>query len=1182
MNSVRPIFALIAIGLSSLLGQAASPTCDQAKLSFTSGYFIGSSLFYGGTESGSAYCWLTNGASFASGLVGEDLLLNFDATVNGANGETPGTAPALQYAAGKWASGLALPAAGKLQYSRTNNLHLDQGTIEMWVALRADGTNVIYTNQDHTLFHYKSAGTSDYMRINQSKGTGIINAGGSVSNQWESAYGGGGYMQTWVAGEWHHLAFTFSAPQNFMRFYVDGVKVAENNEGHYWMPAGDGAVFSIGGNLSGTNAHYYLDAVRISSRVTDAAELKARVNRSSAMEPNEVWLSATNISPGDSLVFEYTPVTPAQTGPVCQSAPSIYPGIPIINPQPPSTILPPGTTQLDLSVQTVLPGTCAYALGQPLAYARMTPFSQGAGTTNHQTRITGLSTDPNVVNDIYLRCASYPDYPIHLQYRAYSEANPPYPRTGNLWGWSQWQASGLTNCAKVDLWLGVALPPGTIRSLRLLNPHIRILTSINCVENSGLPDDYYLKGTNGSRVEVWPGSYRLNLTKNYVAEYQAQFAYQTMLDSGMMADGVFFDNVMTTQSWQNHDIYGNPVALDANEDGIPDDPAVLDAAWKAGVFHEIQTFRQLMPYAIVSGHSLNITEPGIADLFNGISFGFRTADVIEGKLGYSSFATEYQTWFSQAVQPVTVMIESSPTDQIAYGYGYSPIQQIPAATLEFARTYYPWVRFGLATALMGDGYFAQEYGDTWHGNFWWYDELDFNLGYPLGPMRRVELAGFNPTNSLVNGSFESSIVDPWRLGKSGAATATVTRATAGAAAGTACARLDITYSDGTDWHLDLSQWNRLLVKGTTYDMIFYARSSVPRAITLSSQKGSADWRNYGLSQKVNLTTNWQEYTATFMANETVADARIQFFVGATNSTVWLDDVRLQVHPADVYRRDFNRGIALLNASRQTQSVALEPGLRRLAGTQAPRYEFILDNTDASFSTTGIWTNTPFDSGNWTAIGPFYHGWAGTTQVRTSATGEAQWAVPIAADDIYTLSAWWPAAAAATNWTHSASFAIVSGGVVVAMTNLDQSTGGDQWHPLATLPLAASNATFVRITNTMGICVADAVHVTSAARYNDGQPAAGVLLPPMDGIILQRDTPLVLPPTINQVKRTQNTVELTVTNLTPGFTNELIRATQLGINDWQTISVFQPQNTTATLQDTSAANLGSCFYRVRMR
>ncbi|MEI7809063.1 MAG: hypothetical protein WCJ07_11335, partial [Verrucomicrobiota bacterium] len=97
MNSVRPIFALIAIGLSSLLGQAASPICDQAKLSFTSGYFIGSSLFYGGTESGSAYCWLTNGASFASGLVGEDLLLNFDATVNGANGETPGTAPALQY-----------------------------------------------------------------------------------------------------------------------------------------------------------------------------------------------------------------------------------------------------------------------------------------------------------------------------------------------------------------------------------------------------------------------------------------------------------------------------------------------------------------------------------------------------------------------------------------------------------------------------------------------------------------------------------------------------------------------------------------------------------------------------------------------------------------------------------------------------------------------------------------------------------------------------------------------------------------------------------------------------------------------------------------------------------------------------------------------------------------------------
>ena len=33
-------------------------------------------------------------------------------------------------------------------------------------------------------------------------------------------------------GEWHHIAATFSASANHIRFYLDGVKIADNNEGH--------------------------------------------------------------------------------------------------------------------------------------------------------------------------------------------------------------------------------------------------------------------------------------------------------------------------------------------------------------------------------------------------------------------------------------------------------------------------------------------------------------------------------------------------------------------------------------------------------------------------------------------------------------------------------------------------------------------------------------------------------------------------------------------------------------------------------------------------------------------------------------------------------------------------------------------------------------------------------------
>ena len=347
--------------------------------------------------------------------------------------------------------------------------------------------------------------------------------------------------------------------------------------------------------------------------------------------------------------------------------------------------------------------------------------------------------------------------------------------------------------SRVDLWLGADPTRDQVLELRRLNPNVLILTSINAVENGGLPEDYYLKDINGNKIEVWPGTYRLNLTKLYVAEYQAHYAYQRMLDGGLLYDGVFFDNVFTTQAWQTRDIYGNLVAIDSDENGVADDPAILDANWKAGVFHELRTFRQLMPYALVSNHAANIAESGIAEIFNGISFGFLTADVLEGEQSFNDVWDRYNAWMTQAKTPPLTMFEASPPDQIAYGYDYSPLQKIPTSTLEFARTLYPYMRFGLALTLMKDGYFAYEFGDTWHGNDWWYDELDFDLGQPIGPAQRADVGFDIGPNLIVSGSFESAIVSPWKFSvdSSGGYSATLTRDTTTAAQGSASARVNI-------------------------------------------------------------------------------------------------------------------------------------------------------------------------------------------------------------------------------------------------------------------------------------------------------------------------------------------------------------------------------------------------------
>ena len=58
-------------------------------------------------------------------------------------------------------------------------------------------------------------------------------------------------------------------------------------------------------------------------------------------------------------------------------------------------------------------------------------------------------------------------------------------------------------------------------------------------------------------------------------------------------------------------------------------------------------------------------------------------------------------------------------------------------------------------------------------------------------------------------------------------------------------------------------------------------------------------------------------------------------------------------------------------------------------------------------------------------------------------------------------------------------------------------------------LSPADDAFVRLTCTGAPCAADALHLRSRARYNDGAPAASVTLAPLDGIVLAR-IPAVAP------------------------------------------------------------------------
>lgn len=105
---------------------------------------------------------------------------------------------------------------------------------------------------------------------------------------------------------------------------------------------------------------------------------------------------------------------------------------PIFNPQPPSTLLPPGTTSLELAVQSQVNTACSYTVGEASTLESMTPFAEGANTTTHRTLVEGLDPDPATVNEVFVRCDSAPEFVLHLRYRVLAAANPSFPRIGNL------------------------------------------------------------------------------------------------------------------------------------------------------------------------------------------------------------------------------------------------------------------------------------------------------------------------------------------------------------------------------------------------------------------------------------------------------------------------------------------------------------------------------------------------------------------------------------------------------------------------------------------------------------------------------------------------------------------------------------------------------------------------------
>ena len=253
-------------------------------------------------------------------------------------------------------------------------------------------------------------------------------------------------------------------------------------------------------------------------------------------------------------------------------------------------------------------------------------------------------------------------------------------------------------------------------------------------------------------------------------------------------------------------------------------------------------------------------------------------------------------------------------------------------------------RFALGTALLDDGYMGIQNSPATTDP--WYDEYAVNvdknsstygqairsnqsnetavrqnrgwLGNPLGSRTRIENSNFNPANALMTtGTFDNNI-NGWS-GKN----ITISRsADARDGGGSLRASKQLRF-DSKLFTSSIRGPSVNLTKGRWYTLVFSAKAAAPRDL-------KANVGNFG--ERFIVGTQWRRYVMSFKAKGDGNQA-LSFYVGRENTSLNLDSVYLFNSNANIFRRDFENGIVVVNATPDYKTVNLNGTFQRIKGFQ---------------------------------------------------------------------------------------------------------------------------------------------------------------------------------------------------------------------------------------------------------
>ena len=468
------------------------------------------------------------------------------------------------------------------------------------------------------------------------------------------------------------------------------------------------------------------------------------------------------------------------------------------------------------------------------------------------------------------------------------------------------------------------------------------------------PASAHVAGTRiAAHISFWPNSWILNLSTlspkgmaDPAVGPEPWSSYHAQLDAKLLDDprwaGLLADRTDPNKSW----LIGMSTARTIDPDQsnkLLSDYAAFDAAWNAGLRLYLQGLRdRIGPDKIILLNG-GISSYGLVNGSNFEGFPNDTADnwhnTVFGPSPSGADIGSYFEWLANARQPHLTMIEtyddnSSPAANDTKGYANR------CNDPDFVPNYRK-MRFGLTTAMLNNGFFSYEMNTNGHGSLclMWFDEYDNAgagrgyLGQPIGPTAPIDLGSFTQTQIVSTGFNSYADLGMWSLSADNGYAASWSIDTSRPATGLGSLRVHVSESKGSDWRVWLVAQPITVNGGTNYTLTFRARADHPLAILASCGQDHAPWTIWFQFYSVPLTTEWQQFTFTAPSMGSDKQARLIFGLGKTTGTIWLDDVLLQTARPDIYRRDFEHGIVLVNASTDQVTIPLGGTFKKINGTQ---------------------------------------------------------------------------------------------------------------------------------------------------------------------------------------------------------------------------------------------------------